>query len=318
MNKYIFQSGKLLLSIVMITMMILLAAACSPTYAPAPTSSTPPATTTSSPTTSSTSTSSSPTASATGATINVASNPTLGNILVDSKGMTLYYFTKDIIGKSNATGTILAAWPIFNAATINVQGSLAASDFAIITRDDGQQQTTYKGLPLYYYAKDKAPGDVLGDKVGGVWFVVKSPFYTLMLQNKADPGTYLVDAKGMTLYYFTKDNIGKSTATGTILANWPVFNADSFVVPSALSASDFGTITRDDGLKVSTYKGWPLYHYAKDQVSGDTLGQGIGGIWFVINPSNFPPTPVSSPSPSLSPSPSPSISATPSSGGTGY
>jgi len=35
--------------------------------------------------------------------------------------------------------------------------------------------------------------------VGGVWFVMKVPFYTLMLQTKADIGNYLVDAKGMTL-----------------------------------------------------------------------------------------------------------------------
>ena len=95
----------------------------------------------------------------------------------------------------------------------------------------------------------------------------------------------------MTLYYFTKDSVGKSTATGAVLANWPIFNVSNFVVPSTLNASDFGTITRDDGQKQATFKGWPLYYFIKDQATGDTQGQGIGGIWFVIDPANFPPTP---------------------------
>ena len=138
--------------------------------------------------------------------------------------MTLYYFTKDVIGKSNAAGAVLQSWPVFNAGSFIVDASLNPEDFATITRDDGQKQTTYQGWPLYYYAKDKAPGDVLGEGVGGMWFVLKVPFYTVMLQTKTDIGNYLVDANGMSLYYFTRDSVGKSTATAAILANWPIFN----------------------------------------------------------------------------------------------
>ena len=203
--------------------------------------------------------------------------------------MTLYYFTKDSIGKSTATGAVLTAWPIFNPANFVVPSSLNAADFGIITRDDGLKQATYKGWPLYYYAKDKAAGDTLGEAVGGVWFVMKSPFYTVMLQTKADLGNYLVDAKGMTLYYFAKDSVGKSTATAAILQNWPIFNPGSFVPVSTINTADFGTITRDDGLKQATYKGYPLYYYAKDKTSGDTLGQGVNNVWFVIDPAKFPP-----------------------------
>jgi len=115
--------------------------------------------------------------------------------------------------------------------------------------------------------------------------------YTVNLASKAGLGNYLVDAKGMTLYYFTKDSVGKSVATGNVLAAWPIFNPTSFVVPSTMNTADFGTITREDGLKQATYKGWPLYYYVKDQTSGDTLGQGVNNVWFVINPDNFPPQP---------------------------
>ena len=41
----------------------------------------------------------------------------------------------------------------------------------MISRDDGREQVTYNGLPLYYFANDKAPGDTKGQGVGGVWFV---------------------------------------------------------------------------------------------------------------------------------------------------
>jgi predicted lipoprotein with Yx(FWY)xxD motif len=238
----------------------------------------------------------------------------VGDYLVDAKGMTLYYFTKDSIGQSNATSAVLASWPVFNAPTIGAPSNLNAADFASITRDDGSKQTTYKGWPLYYYAKDKAAGDTLGEAVGGVWFVIKVPFYSVMVETKADVGNYLVDARGMALYYFTKDSVGKSNATSAIIQTWPVFNPPNFIVTSSANVTDFGTITRDDGTKQATFKGWPLYHYAPDQKSGDTLGQGLNGFWFVVNPANFPPTPTPTPSPT----PTPTTSTPAPSGGGGY
>jgi predicted lipoprotein with Yx(FWY)xxD motif/plastocyanin len=139
-----------------------------------------------------------------------------------------------------------------------------------------------------------------------------TPAYTVNLMSKADLGNYLVDAKGMSLYYFTKDSIGKSTATGNVLVAWPIFNPASFVLPSSLNATDFGTITREDGQKQATYKGWPLYYYAKDQASGDTLGQGVNNVWFVINPEKFPPQPI--PTSTATSTPTPTSTTTSASG----
>jgi predicted lipoprotein with Yx(FWY)xxD motif len=217
-------------------------------------------------------------------TVMTASKAGIGDYLVDSKAMALYYFSNDRIGKSTAVGPVLQAWPLFSPAALNVPTSLQTADFGTITRDDGLKVATYKGWPLYYFVKDQSPGDTLGEAVGGVWFLIKVPFYTVMLETSADLGNYLVDAKGMTLYYFTKDSLNKSTATAAIIGNWPVFSAATFVIPSSLKSTDFGTINRDDGAKQATYKGWPLYYFAKDQTSGDTLGQGVNGVWYVVNP----------------------------------
>jgi predicted lipoprotein with Yx(FWY)xxD motif len=255
--------GKYILAL-SIAVIVTILAACTPVY---PSGTTTTATT-------------SPTAAY---TVNIASKGG-SNYLVDAKGMTLYYFAKDVIGKSNAVGAVLQTWPVFTVASFVVPSSLNASDFSTITRDDGTKQASYKGWPLYYFANDKAQGDTLGEAVGGVWFIIKAPFYTIMLLNNKDLGNYLADAKGMTLYYFTKDAKGKSTATGAVLQNWPVFNTGSFILPSTLNAGDFGTITRDDGLKQVTCKGWPLYYYVKDLASGDTNGQNVGGVWFVTSP----------------------------------
>jgi len=115
--------------------------------------------------------------------------------------------------------------------------------------------------------------------------------YTVKTASKADLGDYLVDARGMTLYYFTRDTAGVSNVTAQVIANWPIFYAASIVVPSNLNAADFGTITGFNGQMQTTYKGWPLYYYIKDQAAGDTVGQGVGGVWFVVNPQTTPAAP---------------------------
>ena len=56
---------------------------------------------------------------------------------------------------------------------VGVTGDLKASDFASITREDGKKQTTYKGMPLYYFARDAAPGDTKADVVKEIWSLAK-------------------------------------------------------------------------------------------------------------------------------------------------
>lgn len=103
----------------------------------------------------------------------------------------------------------------------------------------------------------------------------------IQLVNDGTFGNYLADAEGRTLYFFTKDADGASTCEGGCEAAWPVFNADDLTVGEGLEVADFGSITRPDGSKQTTFKGWPLYRFASDANAGDISGDGSGDVWFV-------------------------------------
>jgi len=110
-----------------------------------------------------------------GAIVVVVDTPKLGKILVDKNGMTLYVFDKDTAGKSNCTGDCLVKWPaltVEDEKTVLTPGEGVTGELAVITRDDGTYQVTANGMPLYTYQKDTKPGDVVGQAVGEVWWVV--------------------------------------------------------------------------------------------------------------------------------------------------
>jgi predicted lipoprotein with Yx(FWY)xxD motif len=97
-------------------------------------------------------------------------------------------------------------------------------------------------------------------------------------------GTVLMDQKDKTLYFFSMDANGTSSCTGGCETVWPVFYAEDATVPAGMTSTDMATITRADGKKQTTFKGWPLYYYASDVNNGDTKGDGVGGSWFVAKP----------------------------------
>ena len=97
-------------------------------------------------------------------------------------------------------------------------------------------------------------------------------------------GSYLVDQDGRTLYFFSRDVSGSSACEDGCLNAWPVFYQANFQAGSGLGQSDFGTITRADGEKQTTYKGWPLYFYSGDTGANEINGEGIGKEWFVAKP----------------------------------
>jgi len=95
-------------------------------------------------------------------------------------------------------------------------------------------------------------------------------------------GTYLVDAKGMTLYLFDKDKEpGKSVCYGGCAKSWPPYAPEA---GQPEPVSPLTVITRDDGTKQYAYKGRPLYYYVKDSGPGDVKGEGVGKAWWIVKP----------------------------------
>jgi predicted lipoprotein with Yx(FWY)xxD motif len=105
-------------------------------------------------------------------TVQVKQDPKLGAYFVDAKGMTLYLFKKDSPNTTVCYGGCAQAWPPFTASGALTLPDGVPGTLGTITRTDGTSQVTYNGTPLYYFAQDKAPGDVKGQGLGGVWFVM--------------------------------------------------------------------------------------------------------------------------------------------------
>jgi predicted lipoprotein with Yx(FWY)xxD motif len=99
---------------------------------------------------------------------------TAGQIVVDGKGMSIYYFTKDTkdSGTSACTGDCLTAWPPVTTTADTPTVSGVMGKVATIATPDGKKQVTINGMPVYYSAKDKAAGDIMGQGVNGVWYLV--------------------------------------------------------------------------------------------------------------------------------------------------
>ncbi len=108
---------------------------------------------------------------------------------------------------------------------------------------------------------------------------------TVNVANNAKYGSILTDASGMTLYMFLNDTSTTSTCTGACASLWPALLTNgSPVAGSGVDGTKLGTTTRADGTVQVTYNGHPLYYFANDKAAGDTNGQGIKSIWYVVSP----------------------------------
>lgn len=96
----------------------------------------------------------------------------LGTILVDADGRTLYGFTPDEAGTPTCTDACADTWPPLFIGSSELPENLDPSVFSVVEHPSGEPQLAAGGWPLYYYAADAQPGDVNGQGVGGNWFVV--------------------------------------------------------------------------------------------------------------------------------------------------
>jgi predicted lipoprotein with Yx(FWY)xxD motif len=134
------------------------------------------------------STTAAPTPSTEAATVQVSAGGTLGQVLVDSHGRTLYLFEGDSGTTSACTGTCAATWPPLRANGKPVAGvGITASRLGTSPRADGKPQVTYNGHPLYRYSNDERPGDEDGEGVNSFG----SPWYAL-----SPTGTRILSASG--------------------------------------------------------------------------------------------------------------------------
>jgi predicted lipoprotein with Yx(FWY)xxD motif len=145
----------------------LLAAACSssssslPTTSPGPTSA------------SAASTPSSP--AATGTATLKTEHTSLGTVLANGHGFTVYWFAADHGTKSACTGACAAVWPPVTGTPQAATGVSLPGKLGTITRAGGAAQATYNGHPLYTFQVDTAPGQVKGNGVNGFgarWYAI--------------------------------------------------------------------------------------------------------------------------------------------------
>ena len=114
------------------------------------------------------------TASGKSATLGVESS-SLGKILDDGQGRTLYLFQADTGTKSNCSGACATNWPPLTSANPTAGKGASTSMIGTTKRADGKTQVTYNGHPLYTFAGDSAPGDTSGQGVnafGGLWYAL--------------------------------------------------------------------------------------------------------------------------------------------------
>jgi predicted lipoprotein with Yx(FWY)xxD motif len=115
------------------------------------------------------------TSSGNSATVGVA-NSSLGKIVVDSQGRTIYLFEKDTGATSTCSGECAVDWPpVTTNGKPTVGNGLTASKVGTTKRSDGSRQVTYNGHPLYLFEGDHNPGDVNGQGInafGAAWYVV--------------------------------------------------------------------------------------------------------------------------------------------------
>ncbi len=233
----------------------------------------------------------------------VADDAANGAILTDAEGKTLYLFTPDTVaGESACYDKCAENWPPLAAGDAMTLPEGVPGELGSIDRTDGSKQATYNDIPLYYFIKDDEAGDVYGQAVGGVWFVVHPgaelgnypaapgegtpvPASTLKIGFQDELGPFLIDAEGKTVYLYTPDTkAGESACTGECATAWPPVPAtDMMLLPPGIQGT-LASIDRADGTKQLTYNDIPLYYYAKDDEAGDVYGQEVGDVWYVVTP----------------------------------
>lgn len=185
----------------------------------------------------------------------------------------LYYFTKD-----KKAG--------------DVTGENVGNVWFAVSPTGNPVQPAAQGTPTAAMAAPTSASSNAGNSVGGYGgnsvstsAPSTSAEATINVVNDPKLGNILVGNNGMTLYAFLNDKPDVLTCTGNCAKNWPALTTQGNpVLGTGVDASMIGSVTLADGSKIVTYNHMPLYYFAKDTKAGDTNGQGVGSVWFVVSP----------------------------------
>src|SRR6266545_6923746 len=111
---------------------------------------------------------------------------------------------------------------------------------------------------------------------------------TVKVSQSDSYGPILVDGDGFALYVFMSDTQNGTSSACTdeeCTTEWPpLTTTDAPVAGEGATQDLLGTITLADGTMQVTYNGWPLHHFDEDTAPGDTNGQGMDSLWFLVSP----------------------------------
>lgn len=232
--------------------------------------------------------------------LQLSNSTEFGEVLVDQKNQSMYFFAADVSGESFCSGGCAEKWPAVLAEMyqLEISSDLELQDFGTISREDGKKQLTFKGWPLYYFSplSDgvlETPGLTQGDGAGGLFHIAKPDYSVLLARQVVEEGgesiTYLVDDRGVSLYFNNGDAENQSNCNGGCPNVWPPFQTPTnLVLPSSINQNDFQSIERADDLGPQiSFNNSPLYFFTNDeQKRGVVLGQagGPNKTFFVSEP----------------------------------
>lgn len=180
----------------------------------------------------------------------------------------------------------LLALPVLGAACGDDDDDSTATETAAVTlgTSAAPATTASSGAAATTAGSDAAGGESTAGGAGTAGTGAEPMGDATVMVADTDLGEILVDGEGRTLYLFTPDEQGASTCTADCLANWPSLTGPA-TAGDGVDESLLGTAARpDDGSEQVTYNGWPLYYFAADPSPGDINGQGVGDVWFVVDP----------------------------------